>query len=113
MLALHSGPVSNYLKLLVSTCAKPSPISPYAFILVLYPISSVEVIETVPPPELSLLLRLQEPREEEDEKKRMEIRGKYCARVRQFITASFSFPPSVVIAAPNSFFGASIFDVCT
>ena len=69
--------------------------------MVLHPISTVEVIETVPPPELSLLLRLLEPREDEGEKKRMEIRGKYARALPIYhcLVFSFSFPPCVIIAA--------------
>ena len=63
--------------------------------MVLHPISTVEVIETMPPPELSLLLRLLEPREDEGEKKRMEIRGKYA---RAF--ANLSLPRFLVFFSP-------------
>ena len=66
-----------------------------ALSMVLHPISTVEVIETMPPLELSLLLRLLEPRVEEGEKKRMEIRGKYA---RAF--ANLSLPRFLVFFSP-------------
>ena len=67
--------------------------------MVLHPISTVEVIETMPPLELSLLLRLLEPREDEGGRKEKNGNSrKIRSRVRQFITASFSrflFPPAL------------------
>ena len=54
----------------------------------------------MPPPELSLLLRLLELREDEEGRKEKNGESrKIRIRARQFITASFSFPPSAIIAA--------------